>query len=199
MIGERLAPRAYRWCEGDQVGVLDPKVGVLRESRWSLTDTLPLLAGSAAINKANATTAPERDQRGYVREDAADVGAFEFGGTIPVTLANISTRLSVGTGDNVLIGGFIVTGTEAKKVIVAGDWAFAAFSRANSRIRRSNSTTPRDCSSPTTTGKRLSKRRSKLPSSSHLTISNLPSSPRCRPMPPTPRSCVGRITPRELG
>jgi hypothetical protein len=31
---------------------------------------------------------------------------------------NISTRLAVGTGDNVLIGGFIVTGTTNKKVIV---------------------------------------------------------------------------------
>ncbi len=104
-------------ANGDQVGVADPKVGVFG-NHGGLTDTLPLLAGSVAINQANATTAPERDQRGYVREDAADVGAFEFGGTIPVTLANISTRLSVGTGDNVLIGGFIVTGTEAKKVIL---------------------------------------------------------------------------------
>ena len=34
------------------------------------------------------------------------------------TLANISTRLPVETGDNVLIGGFIVTGTQPKKVIV---------------------------------------------------------------------------------
>ena len=33
---------------------------------------------------------------------------------------NISTRLSVGTGDNVLIGGFIVTGTQPKQVIVRG-------------------------------------------------------------------------------
>lgn len=32
-------------------------------------------------------------------------------------LANISTRLAVQTGDNVLIGGFIVTGTQPKKVI----------------------------------------------------------------------------------
>jgi hypothetical protein len=36
----------------------------------------------------------------------------------PTTLANISTRLRVQTGDNVLIGGFIVTGTQPKKVIV---------------------------------------------------------------------------------
>lgn len=32
-------------------------------------------------------------------------------------LANISTRLRVLTGDNVLIGGFIVTGTQPKKVV----------------------------------------------------------------------------------
>ena len=36
----------------------------------------------------------------------------------PSILANISTRLRVETGDNVLIGGFIVTGTQPKKVIV---------------------------------------------------------------------------------
>jgi subtilisin family serine protease len=34
------------------------------------------------------------------------------------SLGNISTRLRVETGDNVLIGGFIVTGTQNKKVII---------------------------------------------------------------------------------
>ncbi len=38
--------------------------------------------------------------------------------TAPALLANISTRLRVQTGDNVLIGGFIVTGTQPKKVII---------------------------------------------------------------------------------
>jgi hypothetical protein len=38
----------------------------------------------------------------------------------PRHFGNISTRLSVGTGDKVLIGGFIVTGTQSKKVIVRG-------------------------------------------------------------------------------
>jgi hypothetical protein len=33
-------------------------------------------------------------------------------------LGNISTRLQVQTGDNVLIGGFIITGTQPKRVIV---------------------------------------------------------------------------------
>jgi len=34
------------------------------------------------------------------------------------SLGNISTRLAVQTGDNVMIGGFIVTGTQSKKVIL---------------------------------------------------------------------------------
>ena len=36
----------------------------------------------------------------------------------PSSLGNISTRLRVGTGDDALIGGFIVTGTQQKRVIV---------------------------------------------------------------------------------
>ena len=46
-----------------------------------------------------------------------DVGAFEFGG-VATTLSNISTRAFVQTGDNVVIGGFIVQGTEPKRVII---------------------------------------------------------------------------------
>lgn len=75
--------------------------------------------GSAAINGGTATGAPARDQRNYDRAGAApDVGAAEFGGTISVTLANIATRLFVNTGDNVLIGGFIITGTQSKTTML---------------------------------------------------------------------------------
>jgi hypothetical protein len=38
--------------------------------------------------------------------------------SVPDRLLNISTRLRVGTGENALIGGFIITGSEAKKVII---------------------------------------------------------------------------------
>jgi FG-GAP-like repeat len=45
--------------------------------------------------------------------------AFQASTPTPVSvLGNISTRLKVETGDNVLIGGFIVTGAEPKRVIV---------------------------------------------------------------------------------
>jgi hypothetical protein len=36
----------------------------------------------------------------------------------PGAFGNISTRLRVETGDNILIGGFIITGTQPKKIIV---------------------------------------------------------------------------------
>ena len=103
--------------KGTQPQPLDPKISSLANNGGP-TDTMALLAGSPAINSANTANAPARDQRNYVRPDAPDIGAFEFGGTIPVTLANISTRLAVQTGDNVLIGGFIITGTQQKKVIL---------------------------------------------------------------------------------
>src|SRR5436190_22963801 len=35
-----------------------------------------------------------------------------------IRLANISTRLAVGTGDNVLIAGFTITGSQPKKVML---------------------------------------------------------------------------------
>jgi uncharacterized delta-60 repeat protein len=38
----------------------------------------------------------------------------------PSTLANISTRVPIQTGDNAMIGGFIITGTQSKTVIVRG-------------------------------------------------------------------------------
>ena len=94
----------------------DPLIGPLQDNGGP-TFTHALLPGSPAINTADATRTLPRDQRGYVRPDAPDIGAFEFGGTIPATLANISTRVRVETGDNVLIGGFIVTGSQPKRLM----------------------------------------------------------------------------------
>jgi len=48
-----------------------------------------------------------------------DVIGYDLGSPpVATSLGNISTRLQVQTGDNVLIGGFIVTGTQPKKVIL---------------------------------------------------------------------------------
>jgi hypothetical protein len=118
---------------GDQTGTieapLDPKLGPLQDNGGP-TWTRALLPGSPAIDagiSANLST----DQRGGVRThdypdipnspggDGTDIGSFEV--AVPlVRLANISTRLRVGSGDNAMIGGFIITGTARKTVIVRG-------------------------------------------------------------------------------
>ena len=120
----------------DQIGTagspIDPLLGPLHDNGGP-TLTLALLPGSRAIDKGGSATDPTTgnpiatDQRGFARPfdnpgvanatggDGNDIGAFEAQVTV---LANISTRLLVETGDNVLIGGFIVSGTQPKKVII---------------------------------------------------------------------------------
>ena len=64
----------------------------------------------------------EQDDLTMVDLQVMDVIGFNFtnGATTTTQLGNISTRLAVGTGDNVLIGGFVVTGTRPKSVLVRG-------------------------------------------------------------------------------
>jgi len=96
---------------------MDANLGVLRNNGGQ-TNTKALGPGSPAINAANNAAAPAADQRKYVRPDTADIGAYEYNATISVNMSNISARAFVGTGDNALFGGFIITGTDAKKVIL---------------------------------------------------------------------------------
>jgi hypothetical protein len=82
------------------------------------TQTIALQAGSPAIN-AGPVDAPSTDQRGFARIGQPDIGAFEFAGTnFTQFLGNISTRGFVGTSDNVMIGGFVISGREAKSVLL---------------------------------------------------------------------------------
>src|SRR4029077_15187877 len=104
----------------DQIGTpaapIDPLLGPLANNGGP-TLTHALQAGSPAIDHGDPATSGPEDQRGYGRVGVPDVGAFEFGG-VATMLANISTRAFVQTGDNVMIGGFIVQGTEPKRVII---------------------------------------------------------------------------------
>jgi len=104
----------------DQIGTptvpIDPLLGPLADNGGP-TLTHALQAGSPAINRGDPA-APPQDQRDYDRLGVPDVGAFEFNGVPPTILGNISTRAFVQTGDNVMIGGFIVEGAQPKRVII---------------------------------------------------------------------------------
>ena len=77
--------------------------------------------GSATVTVPNVPTTTARIKVEAVDNIFFDISDTNFtitGNGTPTVLANISTRLPVGTGDNVLIAGFIVTGNQNKKVIV---------------------------------------------------------------------------------
>ncbi|MGI9087348.1 MAG: choice-of-anchor Q domain-containing protein [Chthoniobacterales bacterium] len=60
------------------------------------TYTVALLLGCSAINNGNDANAPATDQRGFIRNGISDIGAFEFGGTLPVAKITSITHLSNG-------------------------------------------------------------------------------------------------------
>jgi predicted outer membrane repeat protein len=106
----------------------DPKLDTLK-SNGGPTDTVALQANSPAINTGNDALAPSSDQRGQPRIGVSDIGAFEFTPNpsptptptpipTPGSLGNVSTRLQVGTGNNVLFAGFIIQGNASKTVLI---------------------------------------------------------------------------------
>jgi hypothetical protein len=116
---------------GDQIGTasspIDPMLGVLQDNGGP-TFTHALLPGSPAIDKGGASGLTT-DQRGRARPadfpsippaengDNSDIGAVEVQRAQSV---NISTRGNVLTGDSILDGGFIITGTADKPVLIRG-------------------------------------------------------------------------------
>lgn len=63
----------------------------------------------------------EADAARTIEQNAFEVSSFRLqtqAAANPGTLINVSTRAFVGTGDQVLIGGFVVSGAQAKKVLV---------------------------------------------------------------------------------
>jgi hypothetical protein len=76
----------------------------------------------AFSNAANGSRFPTTDGAGSFIATYSDnhLVLSNFQTKPPDQLLNISTRLRVLTGDNVLIAGFIITGTDPKKVIIRG-------------------------------------------------------------------------------
>ena len=68
-------------CFAGQTAV-NPQLGTIG-NYGGLTPTVPLLAGSPAINAGSSC--PTTDQRGFARNGVCDIGAYEFGGGLLIT------------------------------------------------------------------------------------------------------------------
>lgn len=114
-------------CGFAQAGDLsntDAMLSPIGDNGGDLPGLLTLLPqmGSPVIDAGDDNACPATDERSITRPQGprCDIGAVEFvtPAAVSPAIVNISTRLSVGVRDNVLIGGFIVAGTEPKRVIV---------------------------------------------------------------------------------
>jgi N-acetylneuraminic acid mutarotase len=83
-----------------------------------------VVTGSLKTGRAQHTATLLSDGRvlvaGGYNGGALNSAELYDGGLPPPVLLNISTRMRVLTGDQVLIGGFIITGSDPKKVIIRG-------------------------------------------------------------------------------
>ncbi|MFL6519999.1 MAG: choice-of-anchor Q domain-containing protein [Chthoniobacterales bacterium] len=142
LIGKRDGGTGFTQASdqtGTEASPLDPKLDTSLRNSGGLTLTRAPLPGSPAIDKGSSqcltcglTGVLATDQRdtGFARTfddpavlnapggDGTDIGAFEAQSSLVTRLANVATRLPIQTGDNVLFAGFIVTGTQPKKVII---------------------------------------------------------------------------------
>lgn len=80
---------------GDQLGANGEQFDNF-DNHGGSTDTWSLLKTSTAINAGDDNRAPATDQRGYLRSGTSDIGAFEYGGSIPVLKLRSIARLSNG-------------------------------------------------------------------------------------------------------
>jgi CSLREA domain-containing protein len=132
---------------GTPASPLNPVLGPL-QNNGGPTNTMALLNGSPALDKGSAVLATDQRSQPRPKDNPAtpnatggngsDIGAFEADTNVvgpsptptpvpsatpsatPGHLLNIATRLRVQTGDNALIGGFIITGSDPKQLVIRG-------------------------------------------------------------------------------
>jgi hypothetical protein len=71
-------------------------------------------------NKVRTTLAVDTTANANANDETANAATYALVGPQSARLQNISTRAQVGANEKVLIGGFIITGSEAKRILVRG-------------------------------------------------------------------------------
>ena len=99
-------------------GVTGDSAGGQRQSYFGFTNVNTDGNGDGSFDVTVA--APPSSFTAITSTATGPQGTSEFSPAFSGKLLNISTRARVGTGDDVVIGGFIITGTDAKTVLLRG-------------------------------------------------------------------------------
>ncbi|MCX6035697.1 MAG: right-handed parallel beta-helix repeat-containing protein [Chloroflexi bacterium] len=115
----------------------DPKLGTLG-NYGGFTQTIPLQAGSSAIDMGNDAVCPATDQRGVSRPQGAhcDIGAYEYLDTIAPTVNTFtvitpSNSLNIpitafNATDDVIVTGYLITTSSTPPAAEAAGWTGTA-------------------------------------------------------------------------
>ena len=130
--GATITPAQFSDQLGTAGSPINPMLGPL-QNNGGTTLTCALLAGSTAIDKGHSSGTPA-DQRGFTRPvgnpmvsdgDGSDIGAFEFGSTMPALRITSISRL---LGGEIVLQGFGVPNTThsifASPTLNPGDFFF---------------------------------------------------------------------------
>ena len=129
--------RTGRVCRCTNIITADPLLGALG-NYGGFTQTIPLLAGSSAIDTGNDAVCPATDQRGVTRPQGAhcDIGAFEqddftaptvntFTATTPSNSLNIPITAFTAS-DTVGVTGYLITTSATAPTAGAAGWTGTA-------------------------------------------------------------------------
>jgi hypothetical protein len=105
-MGQTIATNDNWGDSPNRQEIIDSTIAPTNDKEAAILVTLPPAAYTAIVRGVNGTTG------------VALVEVYDLGMNVDSQLANISTRAAVQTGDNVLIGGFIVLGQQSGRVIV---------------------------------------------------------------------------------
>jgi hypothetical protein len=100
------------------IGIARDKVG--NPQTGDLLGNLSARTYADSTNKVRSTNAIDTTTNATANDQTANAATYAIVGPQSARLQNISTREQVGTGDKVLIGGFIITGSEGKRVLLRG-------------------------------------------------------------------------------
>jgi hypothetical protein len=100
------------------IGISPDKVG--NPQKGDLLGDFSTRTYNAVKTQIRSTDAIDATSNATANDFTANAATYALVGPGSAGLQNISTRAQIGTGEKVLIGGFIVTGSAPKKVVVRG-------------------------------------------------------------------------------
>jgi len=113
-------PDAASFTPAGQITIAISRAKVGNPQAGDLLGGISVRTFADSTNKVRSTLAIDTTANANANDETANAATYALLGPQSAGLQNISTRGQVGAGDKVLIGGFIITGNEAKKVVVRG-------------------------------------------------------------------------------